>query len=84
MLEHEGLEQLRRQQTFSTPLTTQDAWEELERLDVAGWIEICLKSQLVERNVELQELGQAAQGSVKGKVFEYMLSLVKSLAWGQH
>jgi hypothetical protein len=47
---------------FCTPLNTQEDREEMERLEVTGLIRICLKSQLMERRVELEELEEDGGG----------------------
>ena len=49
-------------------------------MEVTGWIEICLQSQLMERKLELQELGKAVQGSVNNNMFEDMPGLVNTFA----
>ena len=53
----------------------------MEEMEVAGWLEICLKSQMMERKLELQELGQAVQGSVNDMV-EDTPGLVNTFALG--
>ena len=52
----------------------------MEDLEVSGWIEIFLKSELMELKVELQALGKAVQGSVKDKICEDMPGLAKTFA----
>ena len=41
---------------------TEEECEEFERLEVRVWIEMRLKSQLIERNFELQQLGKMKEG----------------------
>ena len=54
--------------------------DELESLRVEGWIEICLKSQLLERKLELQHLGKMVKGPVKEHVFDGVPGLLKAFA----
>ena len=44
----------------------------MEAVETSGHIDTCLKSQLLERNEDLAEIGKQAKGLVKDEVFAGM------------
>ena len=65
---------------FWAQFKTWEDWHQVEAMETQGYIDMCLKRQLLQRKEELAEIGKQAKGLVKGQVFEGMPYLVMAFA----